>query len=53
MNDEDKRILVGVRMTPTSIIAVDQIAKSQEWSRSQVIRKLLGLGLKAWTKGER
>lgn len=42
-----------MRMTPTAINEVDKIANKQEWTRSQVIRKLLRLGLIAWAKGER
>jgi hypothetical protein len=32
---------------------VDVIAKAHDWNRSQTLRTLLALGLKAWKEGKR
>lgn len=48
----ERRELVGVRLGP-SLEDIDRIAADNEWTRSQVIRKLLAIGLEQWKKGRR
>lgn len=49
----DKRGNVNVRIRDEALTAIDKIAEEQEWTRSQVIRKLLAFGLTEWQKGKR
>lgn len=42
-----------MRIREEALTAIDKIASEQEWTRSQVIRKLLGFGLVEWQKGKR
>jgi len=50
---EDPRITVQVRLRPSSIEEVDAIAAKHDWTRSQALRTLLALGLKAWKEDKR
>lgn len=45
--------MIALRITPTALAEVDKIAEEHEWTRSQVVRKLLTLGLAAWRAGKR
>lgn len=49
----DKRGNVNVRIRDEALTQIDTIAQEQEWTRSQVIRKLLAFGLTEWQKGKR
>lgn len=43
----EPRVNVTVRLTPTELESIDVIARREERSRSQVIRRLLQAGLQA------
>lgn len=51
--ERDRRVQIGLRLNPSALTRVDQIAAAHEWTRSQVIRSLLRLGLAAWDRGQR
>lgn len=53
VSDNVKRALIGVRLAPSALAEVDKIAGEHEWTRSQVLRNLLRLGLIEWRKGTR
>jgi metal-responsive CopG/Arc/MetJ family transcriptional regulator len=53
VSDNVKRALIGVRLAPSSLAEVDRIAAEHDWTRSQVLRSLLRLGLIEWRKGKR
>ncbi len=50
---DDPRILIPVRLRQSSVDQVDRIARENDWNRSQALRTLLALGLKAWKDGKR
>lgn len=50
---ETRSANVNVRVRESALSQIDQIAEEQEWTRSQVIRKLLAFGLSEWQKGKR
>lgn len=45
--------MVPVRLRASALEAVDTIAAEQDSSRSEVLRRLLRLGLIAWQAGKR
>lgn len=49
----DVRVPLNVRVAPASVAFLDGIAIEHGWDRSQAVRNLLGLGARAWAKGER
>jgi hypothetical protein len=49
----DPRVGVQVRLRKSSLEQVDAIAAQYDWSRSDALRTLLMLGLKAWKDGKR
>lgn len=51
--DEDPREIVNVRLRHSSIEQIDKIAAQMDWTRSQVLRQLFALGMRAWERGER
>ena len=50
---DEPRVLVQVRLQAKNVKEIDGIAEDQDWTRSQVLRTLFSLGLKAWKRGER
>lgn len=50
---EPKRAMIAIRVNETALAEVDMIASQNEWTRSQVVRKLLSLGLREWRSGQR
>jgi hypothetical protein len=49
----DPRVNVNVRLRASSIHRIDRIATDRDWDRSDALRTLLALGLRAWDRGER
>lgn len=50
MPDSVRREQVGLRLSPAALARLDQIAADKEWTRSQVIRHLLRLGLDTYDR---
>lgn len=42
--------MIAIRLNETALAEVDTIAHEREWTRSQVVRKLLSLGLQEWRR---
>lgn len=53
MSDNASREQIALRLSPGSLARVDRIAREHEWTRSQMIRTLLRLGIAAWDQGKR
>jgi hypothetical protein len=53
VSDNARREQIGLRLAPAALARIDRIAAEHEWTRSQVIRHLLRLGLAAWDRGQR
>lgn len=51
--EPEARVVIPVRITKRAVDQVDRIAVEEETSRSEILRRLLKLGLIAWTKGQR
>lgn len=51
--EDDPREIVNVRLRSSSVARIDAIAHKMDWTRSQVMRTLFALGLRAWDRGER
>lgn len=51
--EDDPRELVNVRLRHTSVEKIDREASKLDWTRSQMLRVLFALGMRAWERGER
>jgi hypothetical protein len=50
--DEQRTVPVSMRLVHTGVARIDTLAETRGTDRSEVIKMLLRLGLKAWDRGD-
>lgn len=53
LNTKKTRVMLGIKVWPEAKAALEDAAKEASLSLSELCRRLLGIGLKHWKRGER